>query len=101
MFRRTILAALFISLALTAHDEPQQDQPAKVRAHRSTAARRAFKRLHPCPSTGESTGRCAGYLIDHIVPLACGGPDEPENMQWQTEADAKEKDRIEREDCGN
>jgi hypothetical protein len=101
MFLRTILAALFISLAITAHEEPQQGQAAKVRAHRSTAARRAFKRLHPCPSTGESAGRGPGYVIDHIIPLACGGPDKPENMQWQTVEDTREKDKTERQDCGN
>jgi len=50
--------------------------------------------------TGESTGRCPGYVIDHIVPMACGGPDEPENMQWQTVEDAREKDKVEREECG-
>jgi len=100
MFRRTILAALLLSLALTAHDEPQQDQAAHVHTRRSSKARRAFKRLHPCPSTGESAGRCPGYVIDHIVPLACGGPDDPENMQWQTVEDAREKDKTERQDCG-
>jgi len=34
-------------------------------------------------------------VIDHIVPLKRGGPDKPENMQWQTLAEAKAKDRIE------
>jgi len=40
MFRRTILAALLLSLALTAHDEPQQDQAAHVHTRRSSKARR-------------------------------------------------------------
>jgi hypothetical protein len=30
-----------------------------------------------------------------IVPLKRGGADSPENMQWQTLADAKAKDKIE------
>jgi hypothetical protein len=30
---------------------------------------------------------------DHIVPLACGGPDAVSNMQWQTAADARAKDQ--------
>jgi hypothetical protein len=41
-------------------------------------------------------GPCHGYVIDHIVPLACKGADAPSNMQWQTIADAKFKDHWER-----
>lgn len=63
---------------------------------RSTMAITEFKRLHPCPATQQSTGSCPGYIIDHIVPLDCGGPDAPSNMQWQTVPDAREKDKIER-----
>jgi hypothetical protein len=33
-------------------------------------------------------------------PLACGGPDAVWNLQWQTIADAKAKDRWERRACG-
>jgi 5-methylcytosine-specific restriction endonuclease McrA len=51
---------------------------------RSTSARSAFRRNHPCPSTGRTTGSCAGYEVDHVVPLACGGGDTASNMQWLT-----------------
>jgi len=34
-------------------------------------------------------------VIDHIVALKRGGTDMQENMQWQTVAEAKRKDRIE------
>jgi hypothetical protein len=34
-------------------------------------------------------------VIDHVVPLKRGGPDAPSNMQWQTKAEAKAKDRVE------
>jgi hypothetical protein len=37
-----------------------------------------------------------GYVVDHIVPLECGGADVPSNMQWQTVQEAKIKDRSER-----
>jgi hypothetical protein len=40
-----------------------------------------------------------GYISDHIVPLACGGPDAVANMQRQTVAAAKAKDRWERRGC--
>ena len=39
--------------------------------------------------------RPPGWVIDHIIPLKEGGCDCPENMQWQTIADAKAKDRWE------
>lgn len=63
------------------------------RIQRSEAARHAFAR-----QTGYPNGR-PGWIIDHIVPLACGGADAPSNMQWQTEADAKAKDGWERKGC--
>lgn len=66
---------------------------ARGRIQRSDAARHALAR-----QTGYPNGR-PGYVIDHIVPLACGGADAPSNMQWQTIADAKAKDRIERRGC--
>ena len=49
-------------------------------------------------ATGYAHGR-PGYVIDHITPLACGGFDIPSNMQWQTKADAKAKDKTERAMC--
>ena len=63
------------------------------RIQRSEAARHAFAR-----QTGYPHGR-PGYVIDHIKPLACGGADDPSNMQWQTVAEAKAKDKTERVGC--
>jgi hypothetical protein len=48
--------------------------------------------------TGYPRGR-KGYVIDLIIPLACGGSDAPWNMQWQTAAEAKGKDKVERKGC--
>jgi hypothetical protein len=45
--------------------------------------------------TGYPKGR-KGYVVDHIVPPECGGADIPFNMQCQTVAEAKIKDRNER-----
>ena len=68
-------------------------------AQRDHRARAAFLKAEPCPVTGKARGACPGYVVDHIIPLACGGLDHPSNMQWQTAADAKEKDRWERRGC--
>ena len=38
---------------------------------------------------------------DLQVPLACGGPDTPSNMQWQTVEEAKAKDKVERIGCSS
>lgn len=61
---------------------------------RSSYARNTFKRQNPCPISGRPTGPCPGYVIDHVVALKRGA-DHPSNMQWQTIADAKAKDRRE------
>jgi hypothetical protein len=66
------------------------------RYRRSTTAKNNFKREHPCPSNGRSSGSCPGYVIDHINPLECGRADAPFNMQWQTIAEGKAKDKTER-----
>ncbi len=65
------------------------------RIRRSSAAKAAFRRSHPCPATGRSTGACPGYVVDHVKALKRGGADDPSNMQWQTLEAAKAKDRWE------
>ena len=67
---------------------------------RSHAVLHAFQRLHPCPSTGLMYGSCPGWVKDHILPLACGGPDSIANLQWQTVQAGKAKDAWERRPCG-
>jgi hypothetical protein len=59
------------------------------RIKRSESAKHAFMRM-----TGYPHGR-PGYVIDHIIPLKRGGTDDPRNMQWQTIAEAKAKDKWE------
>ena len=70
---------------------------------RSAAVLRAFQRQHPCPSTGKTTGACPGWIKDHIIPLClglgAGGIDSTANLQWQTIAESRRKDKIERQMC--
>jgi hypothetical protein len=72
---------------------PNPPRNSNGRIHRSQTARRDFE-----AQTGFPHGR-PGYVIDHVIPLACGGADAPSNMQWQTIADGKAKDRTERIGC--
>ncbi|MFO0584080.1 MAG: HNH endonuclease signature motif containing protein [Anaeromyxobacter sp.] len=67
----------------------QRDAHGKLK--RSSAAKGAWRRSHPCPSTGRTTGACPGYEVDHRVPLACGGSDAPDNMQWLTKDENRKK----------
>jgi len=60
---------------------------------RSEAAKRLFM-----AQSGYPNGR-PGYVVDHIKPLACGGTDDPSNMQWQTEEEGKAKDKVELVAC--
>ena len=85
-----ILASLAVALCF---------QPADAR-ERSEKAKDSFKYSHPCPANGNNHGSCPGYVIDHINPLACGGADDPSNMQWQTKEASKAKDKWERKGCG-
>jgi len=71
----------------------------EVKHNRSYHSIKQFKLENPCPATGRYKGRCEGYVIDHVLPLACGGLDTPKNMQWQTLLEARAKDRWERVGC--
>jgi hypothetical protein len=87
-----ISVALAVFVALPAATSAKQP--------RSASVKREFQLTHPCPATGGTRGACPGYIKDHVIPLACGGPDVPSNIQWQTKADAKAKDRWETKGCG-
>lgn len=63
------------------------------RIQRSEASKHQFE-----AQSGYPHGR-PGYVVDHIRPLACGGADTPANMQWQTVAEGKAKDKWERIGC--
>jgi len=65
----------------------------KGRILRGSQAKTAFKK-----QTGYPHGR-PGHVIDHVIPLACGGRDDTSNMQWQTVEAAKAKDKVERQGC--
>lgn len=53
-----------------------------TRQERGWAAKAEFRRIHPCPPTGKTTGACPGWQVDHVIPLASCGCDIVENLQW-------------------
>ena len=79
-------AVIFIASNARASDDPRYGgspvRNADGSIHRSTAVYMEFRSWHPCPSTGMLQGPCAGWQVNHVIPLACGGKDVPFNMQW-------------------
>lgn len=82
-----------VTPASSTSDGTLPPRDAKGRFVRSESAKHQFE-----VQTGYPHGR-PGYVVDHIRPLACGGADAPSNMQWQTIAEAKAKDKTERIGC--
>ena len=64
--------------------------------HRRADVLAAFKKAHPCPATGKTTGACPGWYMDHVVSLACGGCDAVSNLQWLPEKEWRAKSLFER-----
>jgi len=56
---------------------------------------KAFQAIHPCPSTGLTTGACPGFAKNHDIPLGCGGADAVSNLTWQSTAAKKLIDAYE------
>jgi hypothetical protein len=48
--------------------------------------------------TGYRNGR-PGYVVAYRKSLACGGADDPSNLEWLTVAEAKTKDKTDRKGC--
>ena len=92
-------AGALVALVFLAACAPPPQTPTPPQPYRSPAQVAAFKLSHPCPATGLPRGACPGWIVDHVIALACGGPDDPANMQWQTVPEAKAKDRWERIGC--
>ncbi|MDQ2946238.1 MAG: hypothetical protein M3Y27_09910 [Acidobacteriota bacterium] len=85
---KLVLPVLLISLCAYAGERCETCvRDSNGRIHRS-AMQGGFQTRASCPATGLSTGSSSGYVIDHIEPLACGGVDSPQNVQWETWEDA-------------
>lgn len=93
--RKTVTNTLITAAALLASAAYAASAPDS----RSFKAEVLFRLQNPCPATGDTHGDCKGYVIDRVIPAACGGAEDPSNMQWQTLAQARAKDRWEKIGC--
>lgn len=82
MFCNVRIGIIFVLLAITAN-------AALAQQCRNPAVKHKFD-----VSQGFPHGR-KGYVVDHVCALAVGGLDIVRNMQYQTIADGKQKDKIE------
>lgn len=99
------LLAILLLPALAFAQDPARDDLGRIK--RNPKVIRLFRATVPCPATGQTERHCPGYVVDHKIALACAKTEEERaaldslpNLQWQTVAEAKAKDRIERQQCG-
>lgn len=78
---------------------PIETTIARTATARDPAQVRRFRKEHPCPVTGKTTGACVGWVVDHVWPLCADGLDTPSNMAWQEQRQSYIKDRLERDFC--
>lgn len=110
LYARAVAWGLLV-LAITAHAQPSAlselrycgppERLADGSIRRRADVLGAFKKLHPCPATGKTSGACPGWSMDHVVPLASCGCDAVWNLQWlpnelKSAAGTLPKDRWER-----
>ena len=80
-----ILFVILASSVFSAEDarycgSPKRDANGSIL--RSNKVLLDFKKIHPCPATWLPSGACAGWSINHTIPLSCGGCDKIENLDW-------------------
>lgn len=96
----TMLVFLLLLASLALAQDPRYGGPPERNADgsikRSRAVLREFQRIHPCPSTGKTTGACPRWSVNHAIPLACGGVDAVVNLIWMRNDVKRLHDRYER-----
>lgn len=85
MKKLAIILALLPILAMAQTDPrycgpPERDADGDIK--RSSYRVYQFKKIYPCPVTGQTSGACPDWSVDHVVPMVCGGCDSVGNMQW-------------------
>jgi len=93
MIKRSILILAAVASPVVSYGVYQANDKSYLK--RSATVKKHFKQQTICPTTGTYTQKCNGYVVDHIIPLKCRGKDAIENLQYQTIAEGKKKDRYE------
>ena len=84
--KKLIFVLLFVSFTASAITEKDL---LPGQSCRSQSVKKAFDKKSGFPKGRKS------YIVDHICALSCGGLDIPSNMQYQTLAESRAKDRWE------
>jgi hypothetical protein len=99
---RTILAiaAGAVGASLVAWGLLQTSRPIDEVAQADAARlRELFIKKYACPVNGKHTEACPGWVVNYVKPLCAGGADRLSNLQWQTVATAKRKEREAQKLC--
>lgn len=98
---QTLLAVLFgvVGASLVAWGLLQTSRLIEEEPQEDSHTRELFIKKYACPMTGKHTENCAGWVVGYIKPLCAGGVDRITNMQWQTVATAKRKEREAQKLC--
>lgn len=73
----------------------------EAKSYRDPQVRAEFMKLHPCPATGKTRGKCSGWNVDHRIPICYDkfGLDVVSNMQWLTVEQHREKTKLDVKVC--
>lgn len=93
---KNLLLLALLPFAVSATEIPRDEDGKIERSHRTLVQ---FQKLNPCPSNGNETGACSGYVKDHIRPLCAGGHDAVENLKWSELGYSKLRDKQEWQLC--
>ena len=93
-FVRILLCCLVMMVSLEAAADERVCGPPRRNAEgkivRKASVLRQFETIHPRPDDGQR------WILDHVIPLACGGCDSIENLQWLPESAWRLKSKWER-----
>ena len=81
-----LLGALLLTPAALAKD--------KAPKAGSDSEKAIFRKSHPCPSNGKTSGACPGYVVTYITPPKKGGAHTAANMQWLTNVEGKSQPHV-------
>ena len=77
----------------------QTSRPIDEEPQADSRARELFVKKYACPVNGKHTEACPGWVVNYVKPLCAGGVDRLGNLQWQTLATAKRKEREAQKLC--